>query len=128
MVEKKHPGLHTMLDHGGTVGDGPGRSVLAHCLGHAELTTLSRLSASEPNTRARGRQQGMEARETPSFPGPQQGESQGPISRLFSYLHGAIEILMRHPVSLHNLDLLPQPGLSADFCGNGPEALPGLSL
>lgn len=61
---------------------------------------------------------------TPSLPGPQQGESRG----LFSYLHGAVEILMRHPVSLHNLDFLPQPGLSADFCANGPEALLGLSL
>lgn len=55
MVEKKHPGLHTMFNHGGRVGDGPGGSILAHCLGHAELATLSRLSASEPSTRARGR-------------------------------------------------------------------------
>lgn len=55
MVGKNRPGLHTMLNHGGRVGDGPGGSILAHCLGRAELATLSGLSASELSTWARGR-------------------------------------------------------------------------
>lgn len=58
-----------------------GGSVLAHWPRRAEFATLSRLSASEPNTRARGSQWGQEscssckARMTCSSPGPQQGES-----------------------------------------------------
>lgn len=55
VVGKNRPGLHTMLNHGGRVGDGPGGSILAHCLGRAELATLSGLSASELSTWARGR-------------------------------------------------------------------------
>lgn len=64
--------------------------------------------------------EGKKARVTPSIPRPQQAES---WRLCFPTCIGAVEILTRQRVSLHNKDFPPQPGSLLTCVGNGPEAL-----